>query len=87
MGRNLMHLSGFPEIDLLILNELNGENLAKSGRIFYFIIFGSTRADEKKSRSSVRDWDFVRSRAPRLWREMACWPCWRALASWQIGCM
>jgi hypothetical protein len=41
-----MHFSDLSEVDLLILKELNGEDLAKSARFFLFIFsarFGSAK--------------------------------------------
>jgi hypothetical protein len=38
MRRNFAHFVDGSGGDLLILNELNGENLAKSGKFFYFVI-------------------------------------------------
>ena len=39
MQGNLMHFTDFSDIELLILNELCGEHLAKSGQLFYLVIF------------------------------------------------
>jgi hypothetical protein len=38
MARNSMHIFEIPEHDLLILNDLFGECLAKSGQFFYFVL-------------------------------------------------
>ena len=54
MTRNSMHIFEAPEQDLLILNGLFGECLAKSGYFFYFIIFSARTAAEFQAKKITK---------------------------------
>jgi len=54
MARNLVHIFALSEDDLLILNNLIGESLAKSPEIFYLFIFRTLCDPMNRGREAVK---------------------------------